>query len=125
MVNLVGPSAGAEDVFMEFDFQWKGKQNISLSFNPAPKILQSIPGIKQIVDYALSWSVSALTSSLCIVCVSKLTVQESGMGVGFCATCNDQLLLFSARCVIILMASLCPACNLAAAPFSSLDESSA
>ena len=50
--------AGAEDVFMEFDFEWRGQQNIALSLNPAPKVLSSIPLVKQIVDYTMSWSVS-------------------------------------------------------------------
>ena len=45
---------------MEFDFEWRGKQNIALNLNPAPKVLQSIPLVKQIVDYTMSWSVSAL-----------------------------------------------------------------
>lgn len=56
---IIAKRAGAEDIFMEFDFEWRGKQNISLSLNPAPKVLQSIPLVKQIVDYAMSWSVSA------------------------------------------------------------------
>ncbi|KAK9800178.1 hypothetical protein WJX73_004159 [Symbiochloris irregularis] len=52
-----GEDPGAEDIFMEFDFVWRGQQNVSLSLNPAPKVLQSIPLIKQIVDYTMSWSV--------------------------------------------------------------------
>lgn len=58
VVNLALSVAGAEDAFLEFDLEWRGKQEISLSLNPAPKFLQVVPGIKQLSDLAFSWSVS-------------------------------------------------------------------
>lgn len=52
-----GTDPGAEDLFLEFDFEWRGQQDIQLTLNPAPAFLQSIPLVKQIVDYTMTWSV--------------------------------------------------------------------
>ena len=52
-----GTDPGAEDIFLEFDFEWRGDQNISLLLNPAPKFLQSVPGLSTIVNKIFTWKV--------------------------------------------------------------------
>lgn len=56
-----GTDPGAEDIFLEFDFEWRGDQNISLLLNPTPKFLQSVPGLSTVVNKLLTWTVSSST----------------------------------------------------------------
>ena len=53
-----GTDPGAEDIFLEFDFEWRGHQDISLLLNPAPKFLQSVPGLAYLVNKVFTWTVS-------------------------------------------------------------------
>lgn len=53
-----GTDPGAEDIFLEFDMEWRGKQKISLLLNPAPKFLLSVPGLGYLVDKVFTWTVS-------------------------------------------------------------------
>lgn len=52
-----GTDPGAEDIFLEFDFHWKGDQNISLLLNPTPKFMQSVPGLSTLVNKIFTWTV--------------------------------------------------------------------
>ena len=54
-----GTDPGAEDIFLEFDFVWRGDQQISLLLNPTPKSLQSVPGLSTVVNKILTWTVRA------------------------------------------------------------------
>jgi len=56
-----GTDPGAEDIFLEFDFEWRGDQNISLLLNPMPKFLQSVPGLSSVVNKLMTWTVSSST----------------------------------------------------------------
>lgn len=53
-----GTDPGAEDIFLEFDFHWRGNQNISLLLNPTPKVMQSVPGLSTLVNKMFTWTVS-------------------------------------------------------------------
>ncbi|KAL3133562.1 hypothetical protein ABBQ38_007410 [Trebouxia sp. C0009 RCD-2024] len=59
-----GTDPGAEDIFLEFDFHWKGDQNISLLLNPTPKFMQSVPGLSSLVNKIFTWTVSVSDISL-------------------------------------------------------------
>ena len=62
-----GTDPGAEDIFLEFDFHWKGDQNISLLLNPTPKFMQSVPGLSSLVNKVFTWTVSLLiTIPMCL-----------------------------------------------------------
>ena len=53
-----GTDPGAEDIFLEFDFEWRGDQKISLLLNPTPAFLQSVPGLSTLVNKIFTWTVS-------------------------------------------------------------------
>lgn len=55
-----GTDPGAEDIFLEFDFHWRGNQNISLLLNPTPNFMQSVPGLSSLVNKMFTWTVSSL-----------------------------------------------------------------
>lgn len=59
-----GTDPGAEDIFLEFDFVWRGDQQISLLLNPTPKSLQSVPGLSTVVNKILTWTVGVSDISL-------------------------------------------------------------
>ena len=59
-----GTDPGAEDIFLEFDFEWRGHQDISLLLNPAPKFLQSVPGLAYLVNKVFTWTVGVSDISL-------------------------------------------------------------
>ncbi len=59
-----GTDPGAEDIFLEFDFVWRGDQSIALLLNPAPKFIQSVPGISAVVNKIFTWTVTAVTHLL-------------------------------------------------------------
>lgn len=52
-----GTDPGAEDIFLEFDFEWRGDQKISLLLNPTPAFLQSVPGLHTLVNKIFTWTV--------------------------------------------------------------------
>ena len=66
-----GTDPGAEDIFLEFDFHWRGDQHISLLLNPTPKFLQSVPGLSTLVNKVFTWTVSlpaVLPTCLTMLC---------------------------------------------------------
>ena len=68
-----GTDPGAEDIFLEFDFVWRGDQQIALLLNPAPKFLQSVPGVSTVVNKIFTWTVSvgmSTTSRASTRCIS-------------------------------------------------------
>ncbi|DBA74196.1 TPA: hypothetical protein ACH3X1_010990 [Trebouxia sp. C0004] len=59
-----GTDPGAEDIFLEFDFVWRGDQQIPLLLNPTFKFLQSVPGLSTVVNKIFTWTGAASASEL-------------------------------------------------------------
>ena len=63
--SFPGMAPGAEDIFLEFDWQWRGDQNICLLLNPIPEFMQSVAGLSSVVNRIFTWTVS--WTSACIL----------------------------------------------------------
>ena len=70
-----GTDPGAEDIFLEFDFHWRGDQNISLLLNPTPKFMQSVPGLSTLVNKIFTWTVRLLLDDmLCLAPKGRMII---------------------------------------------------